>query len=51
MDEIMSKLNDFDWLYADKDPKALVILEDRIAKASAHENRTITYSDLSRRGV
>ena len=48
MDEILSKLNDFDWLYADKDPKALAILEERIAKASAHENRTITYSDLVR---
>jgi hypothetical protein len=48
MDEILRKLNEFNWLYADKDPQALAILEERIAKASAHENRTITYSDLVR---
>ena len=48
MDEILSKLNEVAWLYADKDPKALAILEERIAKAAAHENRTITYSGLVR---
>jgi hypothetical protein len=36
------------WLYADKDPAALAILEARIARAAASEDRTITYSELVR---
>jgi hypothetical protein len=33
MDEILRKMNELPWLYADKDPKALAIVEERLAKA------------------
>lgn len=48
MDTVLQKMQEWPWLYADKDPEALAILEDRIALAAASEERTITYSDLVR---
>lgn len=48
MDDIVRRMNEWPWHYADKDPQALAVLEDRIEKAAASEDRTITYSDLVR---
>jgi hypothetical protein len=49
MDEILRKMNAVSWVYADKDPAALEILEQRIAEAGRDENKlTVTYSNLVR---
>ena len=49
MDEILRKMNEVSWVYADKDSAALEILEQRIAEAGRDENTlTITYSKLVR---
>ena len=45
MDEVARKMAERTWSYADKDPAALTILEERIA-AAGRELRLITYSDL-----
>jgi hypothetical protein len=47
MDIISSKLLEIEWRWADKDPVALELLEERIAKAG-RDLSLITYSDLVR---
>src|ERR1044072_8487399 len=49
MNEILSKMNAVSWVYADKDPVALEILEQRIAEVGRDENKlTVTYSNFVR---
>lgn len=45
MDEVARKMAAWTWSYADKDPAALAILEERIAEAGRNL-QLITYSDL-----
>jgi hypothetical protein len=45
MDEIAQKMAEIEWIYADKDPNALAILEERIAD-TGQKLGLITYSDL-----
>src|SRR4051812_44570479 len=44
-DELCQKMRDVNWLWGDKDPKALAILEERIAE-TGRKLSMITYSDL-----
>jgi hypothetical protein len=45
MDEICERMQQVDWVWADKDPDALATLEERIAEAGRNLSM-ITYSDL-----
>src|SRR3954465_5417895 len=45
MDEIAQKMAEIGWIYADKDPNALAILEERIAD-TGRKLGLITYSEL-----
>lgn len=45
MDEIAKKMADVSWVYADRDPNALSILEERICQ-TGKRLQLITYSDL-----
>lgn len=45
MDEICRRMQQVDWIWADKDPDALAVLEERIAEAGRNLSM-ITYSDL-----
>ena len=47
MDPILDKFGKMEWRYATGDPKALAILEERIAEAG-RKRSLITYSDLVR---
>lgn len=44
-DEVAKKMEGVGWVYGDKDPKALAVLEERIADAGSKLG-LITYSDL-----
>ena len=44
-DPIVGKMAAITWIYGDKDPQALAILEERIAE-TGHNLGLITYSDL-----
>jgi hypothetical protein len=44
-DELCAKMKAIDWIWADKDPNALEILESRIEE-KGQNLQTITYSDL-----
>lgn len=45
MDEIVQKMAEIEWIYADKDPNALAVLEERIAD-TGRKLSLITYSEL-----
>jgi hypothetical protein len=45
MDEIAQRMAEIQWVYADKDPNALAILEERIAD-TGRKLGLITYSEL-----
>ncbi|OLE54155.1 MAG: hypothetical protein AUG51_10010 [Acidobacteria bacterium 13_1_20CM_3_53_8] len=45
MDEIAKKMAEIEWIYADKDPQALSILEEKIA-GTGRKLGLITYSKL-----
>ena len=45
MDELCRKMQSIDWIWADKDPTALTILEGRIEETGKNLSM-ITYSDL-----
>ncbi len=45
MDEIAQKMATVTWMYGDKDPAALTVLEERIAD-TGRNLALITYSDL-----
>jgi hypothetical protein len=47
MDEITAKMQAVNWMYADKDANALLVLEERIAD-TGRKLALITYSDLVR---
>ena len=44
-DELCKKMRDVNWIWADKDPNALAIMEERIAETGRNLGM-ITYSDL-----
>jgi hypothetical protein len=44
-DELCQKMRDVNWLWGDKDPNALAILEERVAETGRNLGM-ITYSDL-----
>jgi hypothetical protein len=45
MDEIAKKMAEIEWIYGDKDPNALTVLEERIAD-TGRKLGLITYADL-----
>lgn len=48
MDPVLRALKEWPWKYADQDPVAVAILEERIAQAAISEERLVSYSDLVR---